>query len=739
MQQNYKIEAANKAATATNGAFGTNSKKISIEAAGIKLGGSTTVCRNLFAPWPGSGLTLMPPLRLPVAATGAEGENDVEQLVSMPQEYPAVRFRAVEAGELAATVGSFHSSGIISASTPLSASESERYSKSLCTAYSSLVAEASAGEVSIQPLLARYRYLDSHGRTLFLSEASVVALPSGWQMVDHYQASLTEDADEKGFTIGELRLTARAFRTEVDVPSLAAFPAVKMVEIELSPMLHPVDFGAEAYVRISRVQSNAPQIWIALPGATAGATPLGRVRSNRVAELAASPAGVMSIVKRLSPAAEASTVVLSVPAIADAEGDCRRINDVVTAAVPAAASEAQRFMNLCRQPHGFSARRRFSSGSTVLYSGVTARRWSGPHPAELIVAEPDEETVEATATVTVRAGDKVIATRTAAVGIALSSAPKMEAMAAYPDPSATSLTLAVVCGAEQFEATIRLTADRGMRTAIYAAPGLQQLELQRVEQLTAAGVPEAGLTMPGVVLAAPVGEPFNPIAVTDTDSGEILAFAAADTSSRQWDSSTARTFGVTEAAVLGIATDIARATCSAVALHTDVGATAAVVAADAVYLATRSGISRLTSSGLKTVAAVSGGLTAIEFDSDYGMITALRGDGSYAAFDGDGVRYDCDPQNREEFEWKAAISLLDGARIAGVAVDMLARQFNGSVELWAAGPGGEVMLAAIDVENADIERPIWLRAVESPLRHRLIVRVAGRAESVAIRSAVLTV
>lgn len=94
----------------------SSSAALSIPAEGLRHGSPVTVCRNLYASFKGAPLTLMPSLQLPSLSSAAHPAADF-----FPGVYPALRFRAVDAGELFTTVGSFHStSGDVAAVQPLS-------------------------------------------------------------------------------------------------------------------------------------------------------------------------------------------------------------------------------------------------------------------------------------------------------------------------------------------------------------------------------------------------------------------------------------------------------------------------------------------------------------------------------------------------------------------------------------------------------------------------------------------
>ncbi len=73
-------------------------------------------------------------------------------------------------------------------------------------------------------------------------------------------------------------------------------------------------------------------------------------------------------------------------------------------------------------------------------------------------------------------------------------------------------------------------------------------------------------------------------------------------------------------------------------------------------------------------------------------------------------------------------------RVAALSVDMVATAFTGIVELIGAGPGGNVRLAAMRIDGADITRPVILRSIESPLRHTLTLRITARASTLTLRS-----
>ncbi len=704
----------------------SSSVALSIPAEGLRHGCPVTVCRNLYASFKGAPLTLMPSLQFPSSPTAAQPAADF-----FPGVYPALTFRAVDAGELFTTVGSFHStSGDVAAVQPLSLEENARYSRALLAAYSSLVATAAAGAVSIQPLLARYRLLDNAGRTLFESIPASVALPSGWQLTQAAQAYVTPDADGRGFTVGELRLVARAFTVEADIPELSSCREVAAVEIELSPMLHPVDPAVQAFLRVNRSSSLSPVASVALPGATAGGGDLTPLRTQRVRRLAASPDGVMTVVCRLAPSPFPTTITLLLPATADVDSDLRTVADAVGSVPQGAPSADRRLLRRCSPPHGFEATLVCRSGDTVAYSGVRPRLWGGPHPSELLVGG----TAEADATVAFRAGNLLLAVRREVVKIASDGAPQVVPLVGYPDLAATEITISLARGAALFEVVLPLTADAASRSALYVAPGLLPVDLPAVAALTPSGLPSAMDRHDGVLMIAGACAPRLPSAVATVSESAVTAVAAADRGVSAWDSSRCHLYAIASEGILGVTADTAACRCAATMLHPGITANGAVVTPGGIYIAMRRGVALLTSSGVRQILSTAAPVAAIGFDADYGLTTMRFQDGTEAAMDSEGYMYPVDTADPGAFDWSATVNLPEGMRVAALSVDMVATAFTGIVELIGAGPGGNVRLAAMRIDGADITRPVILRSIESPLRQTLSLRITARASTLTLRS-----
>lgn len=701
-------------------------RKISVKAEGFRVGAPTRVCVNLVRDTGmGDGLMMRPELTL---SSQEHGENGAA-VRREPGMWPPVVWRAVAQGELWQPLERFTAKDADMGSVAaLTQAELRRYSVAAMGAYSALCARAEEAGLYMQPVLVRYRLTDADGVTLYVSQPTVAGLKEGWQCVEPMEADVTPLS--QGIEIGETMLRAETFSLEAQLPDYSEWPEVGLVELEVSPMLHPMDGSKDAAVAVRKDHSGNPVAAIGLPGATSWLSDLSVRRAKQVEELPGRCDRMMRTMRRLPAMAGIVTVP---PPAAGVYAEWMSETDMAEGVSDA----GMRLVRELSSPHGMSARVEGRAGDTVAYGCVTPLPWPGPHPAELIVAHGgDEVETEVVAGVTrVWFGNRMLERHgelTVAAGAVMSLTPAVT----YPHPGATRIEVVVIRGEEQIlgaVAELRPSAD--MSRGVWVSPGLHPLALTEREE-DAAGESLIMTERSGVVALVSVGKGSNPVAAATVCSGSVKGLIATDRSLGSWDSSRGRLYAVTTDGVLGLTVSALRREIAAMMLAPQT-VNGAAVCGGTIYAAGNRGMMRLAGATLSLVARTPKSVTDIWGVGESGLLMMTLVGGEVRAMDTDGVMTTV-AEPREEIEWEATVMAHPGERLTEAVVSMVAKQFRGVVEICGSGPGGRVTLVSLTIDGA-VERPLLMRRISAPHRTRLTVRIAGRASAVHITGAELRV
>ena len=289
-------------------------------------------------------------------------------------EFPFLRLVGISAGVLSTDVGPRALRGDYAAGRALVSADRAAVVGDLAAAYSRLRDMAAEADVMLQPALVAYRLLDSRGNVLFSSAPVLLMAPSGPQCTEAVPVTSPDRCRLDPYT-----LSAESWSVAVDIPADAAGYArwadVVAVEILASPQFHP-DLGAsDASVTISGQGSASHFMLVTLPGryAALGDGWRPRSRSNVIAAVGRFESQCCRIAFFRAPEAGMSFTSGATPGHSDGGG---RIEPDFAELFP---------------PHRFSAASVCSDGDTVLWSGITRRRFEG-YPLEAFAslrASPD--------------------------------------------------------------------------------------------------------------------------------------------------------------------------------------------------------------------------------------------------------------------------------------------------------------------------------------------------------------
>ncbi len=434
-------------------------------------------------------------------------------------EFPFLRLVGISAGVLSTDVGPRALRGDYAAGRALVSADRAAVVGDLAAAYSRLRDMAAEADVMLQPALVAYRLLDSRGNVLFSSAPVLLMAPSGPQCTEAVPVTSPDRCRLDPYT-----LSAESWSVAVDIPADAAGYArwadVVAVEILASPQFHP-DLGAsDASVTISGQGSASHFMLVTLPGryAALGDGWRPRSRSNVIAAVGRFESQCCRIAFFRAPEAGMSFTSGATPGHSDGGG---RIEPDFAELFP---------------PHRFSAASVCSDGDTVLWSGITRRRFEG-YPLEAFAplrASPDAPAGAWHASVRVEFDDGESLVRMSE-GI---GAPPLGVgpLLSYPSPHARRMTLALSAGGRSYRRVVDLVPDASGRRAVYVDPSIRPftptLTTAPFDPGTARNTPRRH---PDLLIAASAANPLGVGAVFRAGVGRIHAIAAAPGTNQAWE------------------------------------------------------------------------------------------------------------------------------------------------------------------------------------------------------------
>lgn len=474
--------------------------------------------------------------RLQIEAADSSGEEwTVRPLGTQP---PDIRLSAVAAGELTGQTPPLTIKNVdFSRDAPfIPESELDSLSGALLTLYGSLCDRAAGNNAWIQPVIARYRLLDSAGNAIFTSEPALMTT-DGWQCCETLTAECSKPA-EGSLAIPPMTLKASMFTIALSVVSLGSYaPAADSIEICLTPQIHPVVSDAGLPYRIVRAATPSPALTTALPGTTASLADNSAARARDLMRIVARLDAACTRATAFSTAVDVSHVVKNSLQLSFT-AETAMIRRILTKNVSSGSEPAgSTLLQSVAPPHSFIARSVATAGDAILWADITLL----PGPASLPAAPPasgNEET-EWTGNMRVTMADGTAVD--SLIGYPMPMPAGLPPLVSYPDPKAVRLDLWInnIDSSEISHAGVDLTTSEDGSRAISLNPSLKPTSATPWTGSTFPEAPAAassiGSRHPGALVSARADAPGYPLGALLLTPAPVATVLPSVKSQSSWD------------------------------------------------------------------------------------------------------------------------------------------------------------------------------------------------------------
>ncbi len=692
---------------------------------------------------------------------------------TMPR-FPDMRLGIVSETTLRATIPESILKGTYNTrSTSLSKYDAEALTADMAAAYRDLESKATAEGLSLQPVLARYRFLTESGDTLYVSPLKMICVADGFQVTSEVSIRSLDSLASREKTTVEATAFTLGFRAPAPV-SGGWYDCVAAMEIEVSPVIHPIDFTGTAPSAVDFSSGGAASIRCYMPGVSAGMAPsLKRVVAT-VREVVARADTMMTVVARVnrpfsgSLGAEGTVHPVS-PAAASTVNLSTRFSHTATDDRTATV-----LLSRCRAPHQMLSRTVSQEAGLTLYADPEVELFDG-YPLEAFALTVQPGKWRAAVTVSLDDGTS----RLVSESEGSDSAPGLiSPLLVYPDSSAVTMTVTFMSASGGVSRRVfPLTAVPSAGIACYLSPSLKPVTLDPYDGtfIIPARVKKR-LEYKGYIVAAGGDTPLTPRSALRVSEGRSVRLVSALRPGVSWNYSYGRFYSFSHDGIYVITADTGgrlvnshpidcRGTVSPDAVTTVPGADAqiaAIAGGDLIII---------TSGRVRTVAeGISG--SALVWSQRYGELSIVGGDTGATVVDREMSRWytrslpavtavysdGCEgllstaagllTVNSEtggtvtDCRWEAVVDLRDTVhvpRVRAVDVTLIASGVEGTIELRGDNGGrSPLLMSNMSVSGSPVRSLSW--RVIAPARRVVTVSVSGSLTADALlRDAVLTV
>lgn len=474
--------------------------------------------------------------RLQIESADSSGEEwDIRPLGTQP---PDIRLAAVAAGELTGQTPPMTIRDVdFSRDAPyIPESGLDSLSGALLTLYGSLCDRATGNNAWIQPVIARYRLLDSAGNAIFTSEPALMTT-DGWQCCETLTAECSKPADGT-LAVPPMMLRASMFTIELSVVSLGAYAsAADSIEICITPQIHPVETDALPPYRIVRAATASPALAIALPGTTASLADNSAARARDLIRIVARMDAACTRAAAFSTAVDSRHEVRNATqqSFATETALIRRIlaRNVSSGSEPARST----LLQSVAPQHSFIARSVATAGDAVLWADITTL----PGPASLPTTphtSGNEET-EWTGNMRVTMADGTAVDTL--IGYPMPMPAGLPPLVSYPDPKAVRIDIWInnIDSSAISHAGVDLTTSEDGSRAISLNPSLKPTPATPWDGTSFPEAPAAGFATgrryPGALVSARADAPGYPLGALLLTPAPVAAVLPSVKSQSSWD------------------------------------------------------------------------------------------------------------------------------------------------------------------------------------------------------------
>ena len=701
------------------GKIGSLKGSVKVVASGIRGGNGVLCCQNLVRTGAGDGLrTLKRSEWAEIEKKTGEMSSEGEKIVHETSNHGSVRIFCRKEGVLQVTTGDFTpSDGNLRDVNPLGDKDMKNFSKLLEEAYESLNAQAGNGKLHFEPVMIRYRLLDSDGKTIYKSVPQIACGEEGWQLADIVEADVTKRSDEN-FTIGSINLWANAYSLWVELPESEERSEARELAIDMSYPLHPVDFEKDAEIRVAQASGNNPKARIGLPGTTSGMMSLNEQRIERVRKLAARADEVMRTVAVYTLGNARILEIQRNSAVS--VGVVRQIEDKALAKEAGIATEDDAVVEV-NLPNGFEASGMATSGDTVLYFGVKARKYEGRVPSETVDCGEGDDEIDLCVK-TRLAGGKTVSRKERVRGDF--AAVKVNPMTGYQSRKAIAEEITASCGGVTKGISLSLLPTEDGSQSIAVADGLKWISLEEeYEKWEESGDEnDTERERRNMLLCASTGDPRKITGAVELE-GRINDCKPTERTQGSWDSSKGHFYVTTDCGIEGVTATGKTGSIGVMRLCECEESGKLTQGEGVTFTATETGILRLKG-GAVSVMKRDKRVRALSWLPETGMLLAVRDDGSRYLMDNDGTRYDLTKEG-DDVCWTVTTRHERGERLKRLTVDMRTDNFDGEISVTGYGKGINERIACMKVKRA-VREPIELGGILSPWRWMTVVTVKGK-------------
>ncbi len=447
--------------------------------------------------------------------------------------FPAVGFRAVDAGTFSATTRQVALTGSYPRwSGPLAKADRRLMTDALLGAYRECVAAAGASSSFVAPVLAWYRVLDADGVTLYRSQPVMLApaVAASSAAVDVTVARVGESYSSAGAS----RVTARAFAVAVTAPSPDSSEWGKRaaaLEVYVTPPLDAVDFTGDAGAVFASSTASEGVLRLSFPqfpdmGSRVAAL-LDRIEAVGV------PAArfVSPFQGGISPVA-GTVVKISAGAAADPLTVQKNYAALFRRAAPESPGEWGGY-------HSFAARAACVTGDMVTWADITPVHALPQGVGASAVTVSPGKAWSAVTRVTIgcgAGGEELLSVEESGTG----NAPlTLSPLVAYPHPAAVRMDVEVTCADGVARLSLPLVPTPCGTMACYMSPGVSPVALTFVKDVTSQPLTPALRRVPlrrcGCLLTTSVISPMEVESAVEVSQAPVVAVTPAVRSAAAWD------------------------------------------------------------------------------------------------------------------------------------------------------------------------------------------------------------
>ncbi len=443
-------------------------------------------------------------------------EQNAYRALTPAHALPAISLYSSDAGEIAATAGERTLSAGYQGAMQLLTRDADALTADITGAYDRIRTTADAAGTFVQPVLVRYRLLDSDGHDLYVSPP--VLLSSGGSGVQGTEAmSVKLGSDSKGrTTVPEYTLRLRAYRVNAYIPAALAKAWEEYAHsyiIEVSPQIDTLDTSRRASYSMNPRTESQRMLSLRIPGADCAEAILTR----------AVPAMIDSfdrhcriLARGLLSEAAASGLALTDINFADTIAPARRYAAVkAAAATQKTTDEATAALRL---PHSFMPRGSAVSGRARLWFAPEALRFAGYGIQHYGAGEPEKPASAVRMAARVEFADGG-STAVSSIETERFTA-LMNPLITYPRADAMRITFILRdAGGRCLEAVVPLRPTPGRNAAYYLHPGGKAFDIGDIAtEIAQFYVPAADAVKESFPCHCAIADESNPLKPTDVQA-----------------------------------------------------------------------------------------------------------------------------------------------------------------------------------------------------------------------------